>query len=387
MWPRLGAVAPTVVVELELGRVLEASSGYFRRKVQVHRFRHAALELAECVPGVLVHAPRDDQALAVFPQPLGGRLLVTQLYAGLGILLRDRHVARHDQQRRPCRVCAGDRADHVGKARPLRSGRDRDLTGYADEGVCRMRHRSFVATAVGGDARFRERMDDRVVSGAREQRSDALLLARARKHLRAGHRELVGHRLRGRRRGELRRDENRRSAGSAPGGPTLGGRRQRRGGAESGRRGAGARYRLAQEVTTTDSARFVLRHVLGPCRVLRNSRIVYRSVQAVANMTGPRAPPIGRAGESNSHVGLYPVSIISQGGFRQRDAVVAFVGSAAGRRRLMNLCCRCCEQSRTHLSPNKDASMTRPIAAPRLAASWRSRRSAALHHRYERRAA
>jgi transposase InsO family protein len=66
------------------------------------------------------------------------------------------------------------------------------------------------------------------------------------------------------------------------------------------------------------------------------------------------------------------------------DHVIVF--SATGLRRLMDLYCAYYEHSRTHLSLNKDAPISRPIAAPdgRVVAipqvGW-------LHHRYERQAA
>ena len=81
-------------------------------------------------------------------------------------------------------------ADHVGEARPLRAGGRGHLARRAAEGVRRMAHRPLVAPRVGGDAGVADRVDDAVVPRAAEERLDALLPARAREHLRAGHREV-----------------------------------------------------------------------------------------------------------------------------------------------------------------------------------------------------
>ena len=67
------------------------------------------------------------------------------------------------------------------------------------------------------------------------------------------------------------------------------------------------------------------------------------------------------------------------------DHVIVF--SAAGLQRLMNLYCGYYEQSRTHLSLNKDAPIPRPVAAPGSGAVVAISQVGGLHHRYERRAA
>ena len=212
MRPRLGPIARLVVEELELGGVLEPRRGDLGGEVEVHRLRHAAAQLPERVAGVLVHAPRDDQPLAVFLQSFRGRLLVTELNAAFGVFGADRHVAGDDQQRRAGGVRARDRTDHVGEARALGAGRHRDFTGDADERIGGMGHRALVPPAVGGNAGRGHGVDHGVVAGAREERRHAFFLARAREHLRAGHREVEGHRRRGLRRGEFRRHANRRNS-------------------------------------------------------------------------------------------------------------------------------------------------------------------------------
>jgi transposase InsO family protein len=66
------------------------------------------------------------------------------------------------------------------------------------------------------------------------------------------------------------------------------------------------------------------------------------------------------------------------------DHVIVF--NATGLQRLMKLYCAYYEQSRTHLSLNKDAPIPRPIAAPdgRVVAIPQV---GGLHHRYPRQAA
>ncbi len=187
MRPRVGAVVGLVVEELELAGVLEARGCDFGREVEMHRPGHPALELPERVAGVLVHAARDDQPLAVLLQPFRRWLLIAKLDARLGVFHRNRHVAGDDQQRCAGGVCAGDRANHVGEARALGAGRDGDFSADADKRVSGMGHRSFVAPPIRGDAGGGERVDHRIVTGTREQRRDAFLLAGAREHLRAGH--------------------------------------------------------------------------------------------------------------------------------------------------------------------------------------------------------
>jgi putative transposase len=61
--------------------------------------------------------------------------------------------------------------------------------------------------------------------------------------------------------------------------------------------------------------------------------------------------------------------------------------SAAGLQRLMHLYCAYYEQSRTHLSLNKDAPIPRPIAAPGDGRVVAIPQVGGLHHRYERQAA
>jgi putative transposase len=61
--------------------------------------------------------------------------------------------------------------------------------------------------------------------------------------------------------------------------------------------------------------------------------------------------------------------------------------SAAGLQRLMNLYCVYYEQSRTHLSLNKDAPIHRPVAATDTGRVVAIPQVGGLHHRYERRAA
>ncbi len=190
MWPAVGAVAGLVEVIGQLAGILEARGGDLRRKVEMHRTRDAAAQLTEGVGGVLVHAARRDQPLAVLLHPLGGRLLVGELDAGLGVLLPDRHVAGDDEQRGARGVGAGDPADHVGEAGAFGARRHRNLAGDPDEGIGGVGHRPFVAARVGGDAARRDGVDDPVVARATEQRGDTFVLAGARKHLRAGHREL-----------------------------------------------------------------------------------------------------------------------------------------------------------------------------------------------------
>ena len=67
------------------------------------------------------------------------------------------------------------------------------------------------------------------------------------------------------------------------------------------------------------------------------------------------------------------------------DHVIVF--SATGLRRLMKLYCAYYEQSRTHLSLNKDAPVHRPIAAPGVGRVVAIPQVGGLHHRYERQAA
>jgi hypothetical protein len=148
-------------------------------------------------------------------------------------------------------VRAGDGADHVGEAGPLRAGGDRELAGDADESVGRMGHRAFVPSAEGGDAGRCDGVNDRVVAGAREERGDTFFLARAREDLGAGHRK--GERLRGcgRGGGELRRYPNGRDAA---GRILLTGALRASGGRRPpeccGGRGTGARNRVLEEPAT-----------------------------------------------------------------------------------------------------------------------------------------
>ncbi len=67
------------------------------------------------------------------------------------------------------------------------------------------------------------------------------------------------------------------------------------------------------------------------------------------------------------------------------DHVIVF--SAPGLQRLMKLSCAYYEQSRTHLSLNKDAPIPRPIAAPGDGRVVAIPQVGGLHHRYERQAA
>jgi putative transposase len=67
------------------------------------------------------------------------------------------------------------------------------------------------------------------------------------------------------------------------------------------------------------------------------------------------------------------------------DHVIVF--NATGLHRLMKRYCDYYEQSRTHLSLNKDAPMPRPIAAPGEGRVVAIPQVGGLHHRYERRAA
>ena len=67
------------------------------------------------------------------------------------------------------------------------------------------------------------------------------------------------------------------------------------------------------------------------------------------------------------------------------DHVIVF--SAPGLQRLMKLYCAYYEQSRTHLSLNKDAPIPRPIAAPGDGRVVAIPQVGGLHHRYERQAA
>jgi hypothetical protein len=56
-------------------------------------------------------------------------------------------------------------------------------------------------------------------------------------------------------------------------------------------------------------------------------------------------------------------------------------------RQLMSLCCRYYEQSRTHLSLQKDAPIPRRVAAPNEGRIVATPQVGRPHHRYERRAA
>ncbi len=67
------------------------------------------------------------------------------------------------------------------------------------------------------------------------------------------------------------------------------------------------------------------------------------------------------------------------------DHVIIF--SAVGLQRLMNRYCAYYEQSRTHLSLNKDAPIPRPIAAASAGHVVAIPQVGGLHHRYERQAA
>lgn len=67
------------------------------------------------------------------------------------------------------------------------------------------------------------------------------------------------------------------------------------------------------------------------------------------------------------------------------DHVIVF--NATGLQRLMKLYCAYYEQSRTHLSLNKDAPIHRPIAAPGDGRVVAIPQVGGLHHRYERQAA
>ena len=67
------------------------------------------------------------------------------------------------------------------------------------------------------------------------------------------------------------------------------------------------------------------------------------------------------------------------------DHVVVF--NATGLQRLMQLYCTYYEQSRTHLSLNKDAPIPRPIATPVNGRVVANPQVGGLHHRYERQAA
>ena len=209
MRPRVGAIARLVVVELELGRVLESSRRHLGRDVEVHRLRHTASQLTKRVARVFVHAARDDHAFAVPLQSFGRGLLVAELNAGFGVLGADGHVAGHDQERRACGVGACNRADHVGEPWPLGAGCHGDFAGHADERVGGMRHRPFMAPAVCRNAGCRHRVDDGVVARTGEKRGDAFFLAGAREYLGAGHREVEADRRRRRGGGELGRHANR----------------------------------------------------------------------------------------------------------------------------------------------------------------------------------
>jgi len=67
------------------------------------------------------------------------------------------------------------------------------------------------------------------------------------------------------------------------------------------------------------------------------------------------------------------------------DHVIVF--NESGLRRLMIRYCSYYEQSRTHLSLNKDAPIPRPIAAPGDCRVVAIPQVGGLHHRYERQAA
>src|SRR5262249_24826090 len=107
----------------------------------------------------------------------------------------------------------------------------------------------FVAAAKGRDSRRSQRVDDAVVTGAAEKRRDAFLLARAGKHLGAGHWKFEPPRRGLRRVGERRRDRDGRSFG--PGNPLASDR--------NGGRRPGACHRFPDEVATRDAGRAVCR--------------------------------------------------------------------------------------------------------------------------------
>jgi hypothetical protein len=186
----LGSVFGLVKEILELARVVEARPGYFRREVEVDRLGHTALELTECIAGVLPDTRRGDHPLAVLPDSLGARLLVGILDPLLRVLGEDRLVAGENQDGGSGGVGRRDRADHVGEARSFGPGRRRDLTGCPTEGIGGVTHRPFVASAIRGDPGVGDGVNDAIVARTTEQRLDALLLARAGEDLRAGHWEV-----------------------------------------------------------------------------------------------------------------------------------------------------------------------------------------------------
>jgi hypothetical protein len=72
-------------------------------------------------------------------------------------------------------------------------------------------------------------------------------------------------------------------------------------------------------------------------------------------------------------------------GSARRECLDHFmVFNAAGLQRLMKLYCAYYDQSRTHLSLNKDAPIPRPIAAPVDGRVVAIPQVGGLHHRYER---
>ena len=94
--------------------------------------------------------------------------------------------------------------------------------------------------------------------------------------------------------------------------------------------------------------------------------------------------PASQAGYHSPWQNAYAERFIGSARRECLDHVIVF--SATGLQRLMTLYCAYYEQSRTHLSLNKDAPIPRPIAAPgegRVVAIPHG----GLHHRYERRAA
>ena len=286
----IGAIARLVVEVLELARVLEPRARHLAGEVEVHRTRHTGAQVAKRVGGVLPHPLGIDQPLAPLLQAFGGGLLIAALDVRLGVVARHRHVRRQHQQRRARRVRRADVHDHVGEAGALGARARGDLAGDADEAVGGGAHAALGATAVGGDALGRDRVDDRVVARRAEQRGQAFLAAGAREHLGAVHRELGGLRRLGARRGEVVRD-----ADGVAGGVGGGGDRALRG-AERGHDRSALRRVLEKA-----APRHACAPDAAPCALLPLVDGTSRSPSVRRDVTEPRfpspppRPPCGRA--------------------------------------------------------------------------------------------
>ena len=92
-----------------------------------------------------------------------------------------------------------------------------------------------------------------------------------------------------------------------------------------------------------------------------------------------------QAVQSTAHANAYVERFIGSARRECLDHVIVF--NASGLQRLMNLYRAYYEQSRTHLSLDKDAPIPRPIAAPADGRVVAIPQIGGLHHRYERRAA